>query len=220
MPMIFHSWILLNGINQSDAVLFSVGDHDLPRISVLCRFQCFCHSSYSTLSHFVSPSNIFSRCFPLLRFPSIIPVVTRSSNFPLHFLVSHNITPFPKKKKRGGGGGGEAWRLRILIMSDFFLCVCRLLLTLFCLISLQSMRFVAFSEETTFLLPPVSFVFWNCTGLASIHLNELHITLQGSSSCVNRDVVLISFSGNFFSACATLYAIPLFLRPSLDTKVP
>ena len=55
----------------------------------------------STLSRFVSPSNIFSRCFRLLRFPSIIPVVIRCSSFSL-------LTTWPKK---------VAWRLCILITS-------------------------------------------------------------------------------------------------------
>ena len=54
-----------------------VGDHYLPRTSIPDQFHCLCHSSY-----FVGP-NIFSRCFPLLRFPTIIPVVTRCSSFSL-----------------------------------------------------------------------------------------------------------------------------------------
>ena len=55
-----------------------------------------------TLSHFVSPSNIFSNCFPLLRFPSFIPVITKCSSFSL------DIT-WPKKVAR---------RLCILFMGD------------------------------------------------------------------------------------------------------
>ena len=55
-----------------------------------------------TLNNFVSPSNIFSHCFPLLCFPLIILIVTRCSIF---FLL---ITK-PKKL---------AWHLLILFMSD------------------------------------------------------------------------------------------------------
>ena len=33
-------------INQSGVTLYSVGDHDLPLISIPCCFLCFCHSSY------------------------------------------------------------------------------------------------------------------------------------------------------------------------------
>ena len=53
-------------INQPGDLLFCAGDDDLPRISIPRRFQCFCHSSF--FRHFVSPSNIFSRYFPLLCF--------------------------------------------------------------------------------------------------------------------------------------------------------
>ena len=81
-------------------MLFSLGDHDLPRIFISDRFQCFCHSSY--LSHFVSPSNIFSRCFLVLRFLSIIPLVTGCSRFSL-------LITWPKK---------VVWRFCFLFMSD------------------------------------------------------------------------------------------------------
>ena len=108
--------------NQSGAVLFSVGDHDLPLISILVAFS----ASFS-------PS-IFSRCFPLLRFPSIIPVVTRFS--------SYSVLIAWRKKL--------CWRLPILFISD--------LVTVFRLVSLLALRFIAFSEGTIFLLPTVSFV--------------------------------------------------------------
>ena len=78
--------------------LFSVGDYDLPRISI----------PRPTFSHFVSPLNNFSRCFPLLRFPSIISVVTRCSSFShlmakkgLHgvcvYFLSDFVVSFPRK---------------------------------------------------------------------------------------------------------------------------
>ena len=41
--------------------------------------------------HLTSPSVIFSRCFPLLRFPSIIPVVMRFSNFSLLITWPKNV---------------------------------------------------------------------------------------------------------------------------------
>ena len=37
---------LFTSTNQSGAVLFRIGHHDLLRISIPGRFQCFCHSSY------------------------------------------------------------------------------------------------------------------------------------------------------------------------------
>ena len=84
----------------------------------------------STFSHFVSPPNILSCFLPLLHFPSIIPVVTRCSRFSL--LIT--------------------W-LKMLAIYVFYIWVillCRLHVRLFCLISLQSMRFVAFSEGTLY----------------------------------------------------------------------
>ena len=79
-------------------MLFSLGDHDLPCIS----FLTFSTSvTRPTLSPFVSPSNIFSRCYPLMRFPSNA-VVTRCTSLSL-------IIIWPKK---------VAWRLRILFLSD------------------------------------------------------------------------------------------------------
>ena len=55
-----------------------------------------------TLNHFVTLSNIFSHCFLLLRFQSIIPVVARYSSFSL-------LITWPKK---------VAWRLHIFCMSN------------------------------------------------------------------------------------------------------
>ena len=43
-------------------------------------------------SHFVSPLNISSRSFPLLHFPSIIPVVTRYSSFSLLIIIITFLT--------------------------------------------------------------------------------------------------------------------------------
>ena len=76
--------------NQSAALLFSEGDHDLPRISR--SFVAFSTSvTRPTFSHFVSPSNIFPRCLPLLSFPSIIPVVTSCSSLYLFLTWSRRI---------------------------------------------------------------------------------------------------------------------------------
>ena len=55
-----------------------------------------------TVCHFVSPFSIFSRCFSLLHFPSIIPGFTRFSRFSL--LITRQEKVF--------------CRLRILFMSD------------------------------------------------------------------------------------------------------
>ena len=49
-------WILqVVSINQ---VLCSLGDRELPSISIPCGFKYICHLSY--ISHFIGPSNIFS----------------------------------------------------------------------------------------------------------------------------------------------------------------
>ena len=45
-----------------------------------------------TFSQFVRSVNIFSRCFPLLCFSSIMPVVTRCSSFPLSSHGHKNVT--------------------------------------------------------------------------------------------------------------------------------
>ena len=100
---------------QSGALLFSEGDHDLPCTSI----------PRPTFSHFIRQSNIFLRCFPLLCFPSIIPVVLAFTYYILYKLTSDFVSAS-----------------RITQLS---------------LISFQSMRLVALSIRTTFLLHPVSF---------------------------------------------------------------
>ena len=101
-------------LNQSGAMLFSVGNYDLLRNFIPVAFSA--SVTLPTLSYFVSLSNIFSHCFHPLRFPLIIPVVTRCSSFSL-------LIAWPKK---------IAWHLRILFISDL------LIVTLFHLSSLQS----------------------------------------------------------------------------------
>ena len=53
-------WGVNQSINQSGAVLFSVGEHDL-HVAVSASV------TLPTVSHFVSPSNIFSLCCVFLR---------------------------------------------------------------------------------------------------------------------------------------------------------
>ena len=74
-------------VNQSGALLLSVGDHDLTCISVL--FTLNASVTCPTFSHFVSPSNIFSSCFP----PAAISFDRSSCHKMFHFLL---IT-WPKK---------------------------------------------------------------------------------------------------------------------------
>ena len=124
----------------------------------------------STFSHFISPSNIFL-CFPQLRFHRVIAGVTRCSSF------SHLIT----------------WQKRLPDVYVFYFWViflCQHLVTLFSLISLQSMRFVAFSIRTTFLFPLVSFVTVLKLSRPRIHTSEW-------VQCVYL-IVSISFSGYSF----------------------
>ena len=96
--------LLVTAINQSGALLLSVGDHDLSHISIPHRFNA--SVTLPTLRHFVSPSNIFSRCFPLLHFPSFNPLVTRCFNLSL-------LITWPKK---------VACCLSILFMSELYQC--------------------------------------------------------------------------------------------------
>ena len=84
----------------------------------------------------MSPFKILSSCFHLLRFPSIIPVVTKCSNFSL-------ITWLRK----------FAWRLDILSVSHVVVSASRISFDFFAV-----QEIVAFSVGIAFLLPPVSLV--------------------------------------------------------------
>ena len=77
--------------------------------------------AYPTFSHLVSPFNIFLAVFPSCIFPSIIPV---AQDVLVSLFSSHGL------KK-------VAWGLCIL-----FILLCHLLVTLFRLSSLLSMRFI------------------------------------------------------------------------------
>ena len=129
------------GQNQSGALLFSLGNHDLPPISIPCHLQLICLSAY--ISHFVNSSNIFS-CFFFL--PCCILLQS--------FQLSQDVPPVPVsllitwQRK-------VAWCLCILIVSDLLGCLCILIMTdllgqlfetLIRLISLQSMRLIAFCD--------------------------------------------------------------------------
>ena len=172
---------IIQSINQSGAMFFSVGDDDLPCISIPCCFQCFCHSIFLLRATLLVHPTSFHSCFPLLLYPSIIPVVTRCSSFSL-------LITWPKK---------VAWHLLNLFMSDLVVSA------LFRLISLQSMRFVAFSTGTTFLLPPVSFVLVLKLSRPCIHTREwVQYSTPGLNFlCELRSaylLVLISFSEKSF----------------------
>ena len=65
-------YISCEKINQSGVLLFSVGDLDLPCLSVPRRFQCIYHSSY--IKPYLFSPYVFSRCFHPMHFSSIIPV--------------------------------------------------------------------------------------------------------------------------------------------------
>ena len=132
-----------------------------------------------SLSHFVSPSNIFSRCFSAFSLDH--SNCHKMSSFSLLFLIT-----WPKKKRLLGVAYSiftsdfvSASRKHVLpcISFDFF--------------AVHEIRSI---PRTTFLLPPVSFV----TVLKlfrpriHIHQNGFNIALQGSSSTssLNRDVVI------------------------------
>ena len=117
-----------------------------------------------TLSFFVSPYNIVSSCFPLLRFPSIILVVTRCSIFSL-------LITLPKK---------VSWRLCILFKGDVVMSASH---NKFSLSPLQSIRFLAFSVGTIIITDTsirfVSFFFFFFFFLASLKLPRRRIHTSG-----------------------------------------
>ena len=104
-----------------------------------------------TLSLFVSPSNIFSRCFPLLHFPSTI----FSSHEMFLFLFSSH---------------GHKRLLGVYVVCLRVILLCRLLITLFSLISLQCIRIVAFTKEPYFCCLQFLFFFLFC---ALIKINHI-----------------------------------------------
>ena len=122
--------------NQSSAMIFGVGDHDLPRISITRPFCVF--FTHLTLSHFFCPSNISSGCFSVLHFPSITSVITSCSSLSLPIIC-------PKK-------GCLAFTFSFYERS-----CCVSFSQHFHLISLQSMRSMALCIGNTFLLVHVSF---------------------------------------------------------------
>ena len=145
-------------------------------ISIPRRFQCFCHSSY-----FVGQSTIFSPCFPLLRFLSIIPVVTRCSSFPL-------LITWPKR---------VALRLIILFMSYFVVLASRNTIS-FDFFAVHEIRGTL--RNNHILLPPVSFVSFFKSSRSRIHTSGLVFLCE--SRCGNSRV-LISFSENsFYMRCS------------------
>ena len=60
-------------------IALAIMSFHIPRSLVAFRIS----TALPAPSQLTRPSVIFSRCFPLLRFPSIIPVVMRFSNFSL-----------------------------------------------------------------------------------------------------------------------------------------
>ena len=68
-------------------IAFATVSFHIPRSLVAFRIS----TTLPAPSQLASPSVILSRCFPLLRFPSIIPVVTRCSNFSLLITRPKNV---------------------------------------------------------------------------------------------------------------------------------
>ena len=107
--------------------------------------------------------------------------------------------------------------LRLCIL---FIVLCQLLVTLFRLISLQSMRFITFSIGTTFLLPPISFVTGLKLSKPCIHTSEwVQYSTPGlfflcEWRCVHL-LVPISCPGDFF-AFTILDAISVLMPPSFN----
>ena len=65
-------------------IALAIMSFHIPRSLVAFRIS----TTLPAPSQLTSPSVIFSRCLPLLRFPSIIPVVMRCSNFfPSHYMT-------------------------------------------------------------------------------------------------------------------------------------
>ena len=117
-------------INQVP-VLFTVGDHDLPRISIPRRFQRFCPSSYFEPLCLSNPT-FFSRCFSLPRFPSIFSIATRCSRFRFPLLITWSQKVTIKKRKITSSpvnsfffliffviNKGRTWRLKATVICHF-----------------------------------------------------------------------------------------------------
>ena len=101
--------------------------------------------------------------------------------------------------------------------------LCRLLVTLFRLISFQSVRFVTFSAGTTFLLSPVSSVAVLKLSRSSINTSEWFQYIHSRAPLLTWIKMCLFVYSEFFLckltfACAILDAISVLLRPSLDIK--
>ena len=68
-------------------IALAIMSFHIPRSFVAFRIS----TTLPAPSQLASASVIFSRCFPLLRFPSIIPVVMRCSNFSLLITWPKNV---------------------------------------------------------------------------------------------------------------------------------
>ena len=155
-------------INQSEAELFSVGDHVRVHFSNLRRFSV--SVTHTKSSQFVSSSNIFSRSYPLLPFPSINLDVTNCSICSFFYQML-GIDSLAMTFKSDGAG--------------------LLLVAVFLLISLPPMRCILFHLRIICLLPPISFVIvLNCPVLASIHQDWINVAIQGAFSCMNGDAFI------------------------------
>ena len=102
-----------------------------------------------TLNHFVSPFNIFSHCVSLMRFPSIIPVVTRYPSFSLFITWPNKV----------------ACHLRILLVS-------------FDLFAVYDIHSILQRNHISVVSNFFCTCFEICPGLASIHQNGFHIEIQ------------------------------------------
>ena len=138
--MICKEEILLSScvINQSCAMLFNIGDHDSPSNSSPRRFQCLSlFLLWATL--LILPTS----------FHAVFPCCTFLQSFQLSQDVLVSLLSLHGQKRLLGI---YVFYLRVILL-------CGLLVTLFHLVSLQSMRFIVFfSKGPTFLLPPNSIV--------------------------------------------------------------
>ena len=140
----------------------------------------------TTFSHFVRPFNIFSCCFPLLHFPLIIPVATWCSSLSLLITWCKKVT----------------WYLCILCMSDHVVSA-SLTIVLFDFYAAPNIRSILCSNHISaafsFFCSYIEMV------LTSIHQNWFNIALQGSVSCMNRDVVVCLYWFHFLEILVFLH---------------
>ena len=157
LPIFFSAYLFCHMLVQSTHRV-AAGDHDLPHISIPSSLSVHLSLVQHLATLFVHLLAVFPWC-----------VFLQSLHLARDYLVSL-FSSHGRKKKTKNKPKKIAWCLSILLI--LLAILCQFLVTLFRLISLQSLRFGAFSAGTTFLLPPISFVTVLKLSRPRIHTSE------------------------------------------------